>query len=71
MGQRHLIEAVPCQVHTVLTDNGVQFSDMPSKRVGPTARYRLLMLDRVCREHGIEHRLTSHINLVPMAKSNE
>jgi hypothetical protein len=29
------------------------------------------MLDRVCREHGIEHRLTNHINLVPMAKSNE
>jgi transposase-like protein len=53
-----LIEAVPYQVHTVLTDNGVQFGDMPSKRAGPTARYRLHMFDRVCREHGIEHRLT-------------
>src|SRR4029450_410564 len=53
-----LIEAVPYQVHTVLTDNGVQFGDMPSKRAGPTARYRLHMFDRVCREHDIEHRLT-------------
>ena len=31
---------------------------MPSRRTGPTARYRLHMFDRICREHGIEHRLT-------------
>jgi Integrase core domain len=42
----------------VLTDNGVQFCDMPSRRSGPTARYRLHKFDRICREHGIEHRLT-------------
>lgn len=53
-----LIEAVPYKVHTVLTDNGVQFGDMPSRRAGPTARYRLHMFERICREHGIEHRLT-------------
>lgn len=53
-----LIEAIPYQIHTVLTDNGVQFCDMPQHRSGPTARYRLHMFDRVCREHGIEHRLT-------------
>jgi len=46
------------KIHTVLTDNGVQFGDMPSRRAGPTARYRLHMFDRVCREHGVEHRLT-------------
>lgn len=40
------------------TDNGVQFSDMPQHRSGPTARYRLHMFDRICREHDIEHRLT-------------
>lgn len=48
-----LIEAVPCRIHTVLTDNGVQFTprrqdvwdDQP-------------IFDRVCDEHGIEHRLT-------------
>ena len=53
-----LIEAVPYTIHTVLTDNGVQFCDMPQNRSGPTARYRLHMFDRICREHEIEHRLT-------------
>jgi hypothetical protein len=53
-----LIDAVPYQIHTVLTDNGVRFGDMPSRRSGPTARYRLHMFDRICREHAIEHRLT-------------
>ena len=53
-----LIEAVPYTIHIVLTDNGIQFGDTPSRRTGPTARYRLHMFDRICREHGIEHRLT-------------
>jgi transposase InsO family protein len=53
-----LIAAVPYKIHTVLTDNGVQFCDIPSRRSGPTARYRLHKFDRICREHGIEHRLT-------------
>ena len=53
-----LIEAVPYHIHTVLTDNGVQFCDAPRNRSGPTARWRLHRFDRVCRERGIEHRLT-------------
>ena len=53
-----LIEAVPYTIHIVLTDNGIQFGDMPPRRTGPTARYRLHMFDRICREHGIEHRRT-------------
>ena len=44
-----LIEAVPYTIHIVLTDNGIQFGDMPSRRTGPTARYRLHMFDRICR----------------------
>src|SRR4051812_16417709 len=36
-----LVEAVPYKIHTVLTDNGIQFSDSPQHRSGPTARYRL------------------------------
>ena len=40
-----LIEAVPYTIHIVLTDNGIQFGDMPSRRTGPTARYRLHMFD--------------------------
>jgi transposase-like protein len=55
---RRLIKAVPYKVHTVLTDNGVQFCHMPQHRGGPTAQYSLHMFDRVCRESAIEHRLT-------------
>jgi len=55
---RALIEAVPYRIHTVLTDNGVQFCHAPRYRDGPTARYSLHLFDRICREHGIEHRLT-------------
>jgi transposase InsO family protein len=53
-----LVSAVPYTIHTVLTDNGIQFGDSIQHRSGPTARYRLHMFDRVCREHGIEHRFT-------------
>ncbi len=55
---RALIEAVPYQIHAVLTDNGVQFCDAPKNRSGPTAMLRVHRFDRLCREHGIEHRLT-------------
>ena len=37
---------------------GTQFCDLPSRRNGPTARLRLQMFDRTCRDNGIEHRLT-------------
>ena len=55
---RALIEVVPYKIHTVLTDNGIQFCDLPSRRNGPTAQLRRHMFDRTCRENGIEHRLT-------------
>jgi transposase InsO family protein len=53
-----LIEAVPYKIHTVLTDNGVQFTFPPRYDDGPTARYVTHMFDMRCRENGIEHRLT-------------
>src|SRR6202795_605499 len=53
-----LIQAVPYKIRTVLTDNGVQFCDQPSRRNGPTARLRMHMFDKTCREQKIEHRLT-------------
>ncbi|MDI1328165.1 MAG: integrase core domain-containing protein [Brevundimonas sp.] len=55
---RAVIDAVPYKIHTLLTDNGVQFGDMPQHRSGPTARYRVHKFDRVCFEHGVEHRFT-------------
>src|ERR1700733_8365102 len=41
-----LIEAVPYRIHTVLTDNGIQFADLPKNRQGPTARFRGHPFDR-------------------------
>jgi transposase InsO family protein len=53
-----LIEVVPYKIHTVLTDNGIQFTFPPRYADGPTARYATHMFDMRCRENGIEHRLT-------------
>jgi transposase InsO family protein len=55
---REVVEAFPYRIHTVLTDNGMAFADLPKYRGGPTARWMGHIFDRVCREHGIEHRLT-------------
>src|SRR5215210_7055977 len=55
---RDVVEAFPYAIHTVLTDNGMAFADLPKYRDGPTARWMGHIFDRVCRENGIEHRLT-------------
>ena len=55
---RDVVAAFPYQIHTVLTDNGMAFADLPRYRDGPTARRMGQIFDRVCRERGIEHRLT-------------
>ena len=52
-----LIAAVPYTIHTVLTDNGIQFAFPPRYAAGPTATYMTHMFDMRCRENGIEHRL--------------
>ena len=56
---RGVVEAFPNAIHTVLTDSGMAFADLPKNRAGPTRRYLGdHILDRVCHEHGIEHKLT-------------
>ena len=50
---RDLIAAVPYRIHTILTDNGIQFTNR--KRDLHAFEH---IFDRVCREHEIEHRLT-------------
>jgi transposase-like protein len=40
-----LIKAVPYKIHTVLTDNDIQFTDLPKNRLGPRARWRVHMFD--------------------------
>jgi transposase InsO family protein len=49
----NLINVVPYTIHTILTDNGVQFA----KREG-TEAYWSIPFDRICQSHNIEHRLT-------------
>jgi transposase InsO family protein len=53
-----LITAVPYRIHTVLTDNGIQFRLPPRYADGPTARFVTHMFEMRCRENGIEHRFT-------------
>jgi len=50
---RNLIAAVPYTIHTVLTDNGIQFANRTRDKY---AFHHIF--DRVCAENGIEHRLT-------------
>ena len=51
-----MLEAVPYQVHTVLTDNGIQFAEQPRNR--NTSYSRPMRFDMICEANGIEHRLT-------------
>ncbi len=53
-----VIEVVPYRIHTVLTDNGIQFCHPPRYRAGPTARFSMHLFDRLCCQHGTRHRLT-------------
>ncbi len=56
---RNVVAAFPYKIHKVLTDNGMAFADLPKNREGPTRRFLgPHIFDRVCLEHGIEHRLT-------------
>ena len=50
---RDLLQAPPYRIHTVLTDNGIQFT---TRALDSHAFAHIF--DRVCSENGIEHRLT-------------
>jgi transposase-like protein len=46
---RNVVEAFPYAIHTVLTDNGMAFADLPKNRNGPSRRYLgAHIFDRVC-----------------------
>ena len=51
-----ILEAVPYRIHTILTDNGIQFAEQPRNR--NTAYSRQMRFDMICEANGIEHRLT-------------
>jgi len=52
---QHMLATVPYQVHTILTDNGIQFAEQPRNR--NTAYSRPMRFDMICEANGIEHRL--------------
>ena len=52
----HLLQAVPYRIHTILTDNGIQFAEQPRHR--NTAWPRQLRFDMICEANDIERRLT-------------
>lgn len=51
---RGVIKAFPYALHTVLTDNGVAFTQCAATKFD----YRVHVFDRVCRQHSIVHKLT-------------
>ena len=50
---RNFIKVLPYKIHTILTDNGIQFTN---RKIDKMAGWHIF--DRVCDENGIEHRLT-------------
>src|ERR1041384_1137253 len=55
---QNLVAALPYRINTVLTDNGLQFADLPHIRHRRPARHRVHPFDELCRANGIDHRLT-------------
>jgi transposase InsO family protein len=50
---QQLILIVPYHIHTILTDNGIQFTNRKKDKWA-----FMHLFDRICCQHGIEHRLT-------------
>ena len=50
---RRVLDKLPDKVPAVLTDNGVQFTPQPHQFLPGGHSF-----DRICREYGVEHRLT-------------
>ena len=51
------VQVFPYKIHTVLTDNGMAFADLPKNRDGPSRRFLgPHIFERVCMKNGIEHR---------------
>ena len=58
---RGVVEAFSYAIHTVLTDNGMAFADLPENRGRSPAMEAMFgghIFGRVCKEHGILHTLT-------------
>jgi len=63
----HLVAAVPYKIHTILTDNGTQFTELANFRKSVREKpeventhgfYLVQAFDYACEKQGVEHRLT-------------
>ena len=50
---QNLLKKIPYKIHKILTDNGVQFTNLAKNHNALPH-----IFDRICVENGIEHRLT-------------
>jgi hypothetical protein len=53
---QHMLEAEPCQVHPILTGNGLQFAEQPRNRTA--IHSQPMRFDMICEATGIKHHLT-------------
>ncbi|NKI91233.1 hypothetical protein HBN54_003849 [Hymenobacter sp. 1B] len=53
---RRVFDKLPYRVHTVLTDNGVQFTPQAHQFLPGGHSF-----DCICRKYGVEHRLTGPV----------
>ena len=63
---QHMLEDVPYRVHTILTDNSIQFSEQLRNR--NIIYFRPMRFAMICEANGIAHRPTIR---GPMERSNE
>ena len=61
---RHALAAFPYKLHTILTDNGVAFTDCASTKYD----WKVHPFNRICLAHGIKHKLTRPYILGSTAK---
>lgn len=63
---RNLIKILPYKIHTILTNNGIQFTNQRRHKYAFQH-----IFDRICKENNIEHRLTKASHPRKMAKLNK
>lgn len=64
----HLLKAVPYRIHTILTDNSIQFAHQPRNR--NNAWSRQMRFNMICEANDIERRLTKPNHPGPTDRSN-
>jgi hypothetical protein len=64
---QHMLEVVPYQVHTILTDNGIQFAEQPRNR--NTIYSRPMRFDMICEANGVVSDEFEPVSAMPVVLS--